>query len=278
MAAASGGEMERVDEGEDVPDAGPLTGMAAASGGEMERVDEGEDVPDAGPLHRLTTAPDLLIPGTTVTIGTSADYSPEFAAEVAGMVNTAYGYGRISPSEIRQRLAMGDADEEANRVLHLAWRNNKVVGCCSSTIQTPWCPRGCGHWGLLVVGVHAQGTGVASALVASAEARLAEKGLANVQIEYEYTCGDPASERLLAWYEGRLGFHGGGVPTTSHGRCEWRRLRKRLEPRGGSRSPSSSSPSMSAASSRSPNSKGGGRSSSDTCCGWFARMRRMLMA
>ena len=39
------------------------------------------------------------------------------------------------------------------------------VGACSSTYATPWCERGCGHWGLLAVAPDAQGSGVASALV-----------------------------------------------------------------------------------------------------------------
>ena len=148
------------------------------------------------------------------------------------MANRAYGHQRLSAPEVAQRLAMGDAGEDSNRVLHLAWRiddddengSETLVGCCSSTKQTPWCPRGCGHWGLLVVDVDAQGTGVASTLVRAAERRLIEAGLQHVQIEYEYTRGDAASERLYAWYEGALGFNGGGPP----GRNEFRRCRKKL--------------------------------------------------
>ena len=90
----------------------------------------------------------------------------------------------------------------------------------------------------MVVAVEAQGTGVASALVAAAEERLMDAGLGSCQIEYEYTCGDPQSERLYKWYEGTLGFHAGGAPTKTRGRCEWRRCRKRLDrrPTGGPRS------------------------------------------
>ena len=94
---------------------------------------------------------------------------------------------------------------------------------CSSTLQTPWCPSGCGHWGLLVVAVEAQGTGVASALVAAAERRLVEAGLREVQIEYDYERGNPQSERLRAWYEGSCGFSG---PPSCH--SGFRRCRKRL--------------------------------------------------
>ena len=76
----------------------------------------------------------------------------------------------------------------ANRVLHLAFREGHLLGCCSSTLQPPWTPwtepltrscgpgRTCGHWGLLSVHPDAQGTGVASALIAAAERRLLEEG------------------------------------------------------------------------------------------------------
>lgn len=168
-----------------------------------------------------------------VEVGTSDQATGDFCSEVAQMVCRSYGYQRLSAGEVHQRLSMGDAGDRANRVLHLAWRAEEggeetLVGCCSSTVQTPWCPRGCGHWGLLVVAVEAQGTGVASALVRAAERRLSLAGLGQVQIEYEYTCGEPQSERLYAWYEGSLGFDGGGSPTSSRGRTEFRRCRKRL--------------------------------------------------
>ena len=167
-------EMEHVTEPLDGAQMGIINGGGAAHG-------EAAAPEEAGPLRRLTTSPGQKL-RTTVTIGTSADYTSAFARQVSDMVNTAYGYGRLSSSEVRQRLAMGDDDDRANRVLHLAWRDGKVVGCCSSTLQTPWCPRGCGHWGLLVVDVEAQGSGVASALVSAAENRLIDAGLASVQI------------------------------------------------------------------------------------------------
>jgi len=166
-----------------------------------------------------------------VEIGTSKLATQAFCCQVAEMANRAYGYPRLSPPEVSQRLSMGDDGKHANRVLHLAFRlqttdgEEILVGCCSSTKQTPWCPRGCGHWGLLVVAVEAQGTGVGSALVRAAEQRLRLAGLQSVQIEYEYTRGDPDSERLYAWYEGSLGFSGGGPP----GYNEFRRCRKKLK-------------------------------------------------
>lgn len=169
-------------------------------------------------------------PSIRVEVGTSKLATRAFCTEVASLANHAYGYNRLSAPEVAQRLEMGDAGPDANRVLHLAWRaedetgEETLVGICSSTRQTPWCPRGCGHWGLLAVKVAAQGTGVASALVRAAEHRLSLAGLQQVQIEYEYTRGDATSERLYAWYEGTLGFSGGGAP----GRQEFRRCRKRL--------------------------------------------------
>merc|ERR1712159_73063 len=102
-----------------------------------------------------------------VLVGTSAliEQDRSLCNKIANLVNGAYGYGRLSAADVRQRLASGDAGAYANRVLHVATREGKVVGVCSSTIQTPWTGKGCGHWGLLSVDVAAQGIGVASALV-----------------------------------------------------------------------------------------------------------------
>lgn len=116
------------------------------------------------------------------------------------------GYGRLSESEVRSRLAKGDAGAHANRVLHVAIREGRVVGCCSSTLQPPWTSSGCGHWGLLSVEVASQGSGVASALVDAAEDRLRAAQCRAIQIEYEYTVGDAHSERLRRWYEDKLRF------------------------------------------------------------------------
>eukprot|EP00434_Breviolum_minutum_P016305 symbB.v1.2.014367.t1/scaffold1022.1/size143637/5 len=145
--------------------------------------------------------------------------------QVATLCNKAYGYRRLSESEARSRLAMGD-DEGANRVLHLAYRNGKLLGCCSSTLQPPWTPRNCGHWGLLSVHPDAQGTGVASALIAAAERRLLDSGCCSIQIEYEFTAGDPDSLRLLEWYEGKCGFKSGSGPPRRG--SEFRCCRKKL--------------------------------------------------
>ena len=125
---------------------------------------------------------------------------------------------------------MGDAGEQANRVLHLGWRDGHLVGCCSSTKAVGWAPRGCGHWGLLSVAQEAQGTGVASALVVAAEARLRDAGLGHVQMEYDFTAGDALSERLHRWYEVKLGFSAlsGRPPPTEPGEREWRSCRKCL--------------------------------------------------
>ena len=159
-----------------------------------------------------TDDPDRVV----VTIGTTADAQrdPTLARHITTMVNTSYTqslkeqlppggvYERTSVGDVMNRLQMGDDGARANRVLHLAWRRGECVGVCSSTYQPPWCQQGCGHWGLVVAHVEHQGTGVASALVRAAEARLAG-ACEMIQIEYEYTPGDHYSERLHAWYEER---------------------------------------------------------------------------
>lgn len=140
---------------------------------------------------------------TIVTVGTSETTvgglsGVALVCRLCAMVNRAYGYSRLSEHEVEGRLEMGDAGRAANRVLHIASRGGQVVGVCSSTLQAPWTPMGCGHWGLLVVDVDAQGSGVASALVRAAEQRLRAAGRSRVQIEYEYH-GDRFSERLYRW-------------------------------------------------------------------------------
>mmetsp|Transcript_54470 Transcript_54470/g.100723 ORF Transcript_54470/g.100723 Transcript_54470/m.100723 type:complete len:309 (+) Transcript_54470:73-999(+) len=142
-----------------------------------------------------------------VFVGTSSLYEGNKAVlnEIALMANRAYGHRRLSPGEVRDRLDMGDAGLRANRVLHLAYLGETLVGCMSSTFQPPWTEDGCGHWGLLVVEPEYQGRGIASQLVAAAEHRLAGE-CEQIQIEYEFTPGDEYSERLRKWYEGNCGF------------------------------------------------------------------------
>lgn len=125
---------------------------------------------------------------------------------IVTMANGAYGRRRMSPGEVNRRISMGDAGRWSNRVLHLAFRDGDLVGCCSSTIQPPFTCFGCGHWGLMAVDPKAQGCGVGSALVAAAEDRLRCAGCLAIQIEYNYSPGDPRSEHLRDWYEGKLGF------------------------------------------------------------------------
>ena len=136
----------------------------------------------------------------SVAIGTSQlARSSEFVCSLVSMANRAYGHSRLSEADACHRLRAGDERPGRNRVLHVATRDGRVIGCCSSTIFTPWCGPGTGHWGLLVVDPEAQGTGVASALVSAAEKRLSAEGCAQAGIEYSYQVGDPLSERLLAW-------------------------------------------------------------------------------
>ena len=138
----------------------------------------------------------------SVLIGTSAH--AHLAQAIAEMINDAYGYHRSSPSDVAYRLSIGD--EPIGRVLHLAFRDGRCIGCVSSTYQPPWTPSRCGHWGMLAVAPDQQHTGVASALVHAAEQRLAAGGCTRCQIEYSFSSSSSHSSRLAEWYEGRLGF------------------------------------------------------------------------
>lgn len=156
----------------------------------------------------------MAVSGTSavrVVIGTShmAAEDETLVRRIADVANRANGHQRFSVSEVRSRLAKGDSEPNANRVLHVAFLDGAVVGCCSSTTHVQW-GNGGGHWGALAVDPDVQGRGVASALVAAAEQRLLDRGCRTVQIEYSYYPGDPFSERLKDWYEGRLGFNGQG--------------------------------------------------------------------
>merc|ERR1711998_66258 len=153
-----------------------------------------------------------------VVVGNSTHASDEALVQgITDLANGAYNHSliglpgaaphnRLSPDEVRERLARGDAGLEANRVLLLALRRGKAVGVISCTYQPPWTATDCGHWGLLAVDVAEQGTGIASALVRAAEDRLAARGCSSVQIEYEYSPDHAHSLRLESWYEGKLGF------------------------------------------------------------------------
>jgi hypothetical protein len=185
------------------------------------------------------------LPPVDVVIGTSemARADPELVNKITTMVNSSYfaslrevlpegmeGYERVSTDDVVERLGMGDAGARANRVLHLAFRAGELVGCCSSTFQPPWTDQGCGHWGLLVVSQAAQGTGVASAIVAAAERRLAGC-CTRVQIEYDYYPDHPPSQALKAMYEDHFGFvreSGSGRRRSSSGGSEFRRCHKEL--------------------------------------------------
>eukprot|EP00966_Prymnesium_polylepis_P165014 3815239-Prymnesium_polylepis.2 len=199
----------------------------------MQATEEATEPPT--PVERTPVEGFTADDGGWVTVGTSndAERDPSLISTVSRIVNEAYGYGRLSEYEVINRLGMGDAGSRANRVLHLAWRNGKdgeafLVGCCSSTVQPPWTEHGCGHWGLLAVGKDYQGSGVGTLLVAAAEARLASRNCSQIQIEYEYTNGDPYSERLAAWYEGKLGFRCPQPLARYCGASQFRRCRKRV--------------------------------------------------
>lgn len=166
-------------------------------------------------------------PQIDVVIGNSAmvDEMPGLIKNICSMVNKSYGYMRVDEGDIADRLEMGDpGSSRANRVLHIAFMGDKPVGCMSSTFRVPWAEDGCGHWGLLVVDEALQGKGIASRMVKAAETRLA--GMCEqIQMEYEYTPGDELSERLLAWYEGKLNFRCVSGPPRGRG-PEFRKCRK----------------------------------------------------
>ncbi|CAE7324606.1 unnamed protein product [Symbiodinium sp. CCMP2456] len=203
----------------------PQAEPAAKTVSEASTAASDESPQDCAEKSSSKRAVELRKEAVEVVIGTSED--KHLARKVAELCNEAYGYRRLSENEAKGRLAMGD-DEDANRVLHLAFRGKQLVGCCSSTLQPPWTPRSCGHWGLLSVHPEAQGTGVASALIAAAERRLFESGCCAVQIEYEYTAGEESSVRLLKWYEGRCGFRASSPPPRRG--SEFRCCRKKLTP------------------------------------------------
>merc|ERR1712187_868884 len=127
--------------------------------------------------------------------------------EDSTLVRRISNFSDKSEREVRSRLSYGDVgSESANRVMHVAFLNGVAVGWCSSSTCS-W--GGDGHWGALSVDPIAQGKGVGSALVAAAEKRLLDAGCQSVQMEYRFTVGDEAKERLYAWYEGKLEFDGG---------------------------------------------------------------------
>jgi GNAT superfamily N-acetyltransferase len=168
----------------------------------------------------LTGAPSRA--DVSVDLGPALPQSTETACTLAALVNAAYGYSRVSSGEMAHR-----ARTARNRALHVARVDGKIVGCCSSTLYVPWCGPGCGHWGLLAVHPEAQGSGVASALVAHAEQRLALAGMSKCQVEYSFYQGDAQCERLMAWYEGQLGFRGPSSRSSGFRVC-----RKQIEPLG----------------------------------------------
>ena len=212
-----------------------------------------EATPPAPPPASLAALPlptvptqvaSVALPPVEVTIGTSAmaHADPGLVGRITTMVNTAYyeslkellpegttSYERVSREDVTDRLEMGDAGGRANRVLHLGFRAGELVGCCSSTYQPPWTDEGCGHWGLLVVDPRAQGQGVASAIVAAAERRLAGC-CQRVQIEYDYHPEHAPSEQLRGMYD-KFGFScssSNGRRRRGSGGSEFRRCHKEL--------------------------------------------------
>jgi len=187
----------------------------------------------------------------SVVIGTSAlaEQHAGLDGVLTDIITRAYeavgGNPRMLQSQpVAARLRMGDYGTRTNRVLHVAFQGKQVVGCISSSLATLWTGPSVGHWGLLAVDPTLQGRGIASALVASAESRLAE-ACSQIHIEYDFYPGREHSQRLRNWYE-KLGFvqkgseqkDGGGefcfcrkrVPKQSQTQGKLRRLQaERLE-------------------------------------------------
>jgi len=166
-----------------------------------------------------------------VIIGTSEHIAvPGLVDRICRIVDAAYSsvgkHKYVDEEDAIDRLEMGDAGPQANRVLHLAFKGEQLVGCASSTFSPGWTPEGCGHWGLLAVDPAHQKSGIATALVLAAERRIATACEA-VQIEYQHTEGDAFSHRLMEWYEGKLGFSGGPRSQRPGTTC-FRRCRKRI--------------------------------------------------
>lgn len=175
---------------------------------------------DANPHASSTPAAKERLP-IQVEIGANmTNVSDGTIEQITRLINEAYGQQRVSTGSVRHRVRAG-----RNRVLHVATRDGQIVGVCSSTLFVPWAGPGCGHWGLLAVDPAMQGLGVGSALVAAAEARIADAKLGWVGMEYSYFAGDAFSERMLSWYEDSLRYV--GPQTRASG---FRICRKRLRP------------------------------------------------
>ena len=134
---------------------------ASGGGGSTPVLTSSQVAADTADPTTTTTAASAT---NVVTIGTSSDCisDPTLPRRISSLVNAAYThslgsiipdgetYERTSPRDIRDRLRMGDAGVQANRVLHIARQRRAVggdgegegedelVGCCSSTFQPPW--------------------------------------------------------------------------------------------------------------------------------------------
>jgi len=150
-----------------------------------------------------------VVIGTTKLLGEH----PELTDRLSKMINDAYaavgGHAlMLQQQPVLQRLRLGDGADargdgimNRNRVLHVAFVGSEAVGCISSSKSTTW-KADMGHWGLLVVDLKMQGKGIASALIAAAEARVMES-CASLQIEYEFRHDSEHSKKLEAVYAKR---------------------------------------------------------------------------
>lgn len=120
-------------------------------------------------------------------------------------------FGGVNREDIQSLVQMGDYEARkergmrANRVLHLAFKDDILVGFCTSTLQSPLLQSRVGRLGLLVVHPDYHSAGVGTALIKAAEDRLAD-ACAEIEIDYELTGSRGYAEQVREWYEDRLGF------------------------------------------------------------------------
>jgi len=159
--------------------------------------------------------------------------------EISSMINAAYvrelkdallegseeaeaAFSRTTSEDIQRRLLTDDEVQQLkslsrppiiNRVLFLAIsKEGAIVGTCAATLAAPWCPSGCGSWGLLAVSTPKLGVG--RALVEHCEQYIKIAMLERVRIEYFFIAGLASSETLRTWYEERLHYSCFKAPST----------------------------------------------------------------
>jgi GNAT superfamily N-acetyltransferase len=148
--------------------------------------------------------PDLPAPAP-VTIILGALKHAWRTSQIVEMIDATYGKGYATGRQVKRWLSHGEKGEYSHRVLHLAFRDGKLVGCVLATCSLFIAPKACGHWGMLAIHRAAQGTNVEKELVHAAETHLMKGGCVMVDSEYKYDAS-VQSQQLRSWYEDGLGF------------------------------------------------------------------------